>query len=93
MVPFQRVAAELRSLYQAVHEVEPGAVFDADAPAGWRPAERWEVSGRYDELLADAAAMVGAPCPPQPFTRTDRLWLEQALAGLGFDVQAPAGPV
>lgn len=54
MVPFQRVAAELRSLYQAVHEVEPGAVFDADAPAGWRPAERWEVSGRYDELLADA---------------------------------------
>ncbi len=90
MATFERVAAELRSLYQAVHEVEPGAVLDADAPSGWRPAEPWEARGRYDELLADAAAMVGAACPPQPFTRADRLWLEHVLAELGLDVEAPA---
>ena len=88
MVSFERGAGELRSLYQAVHEGELGALPDVEARAGWRPAERWEVLSRYDELLADAAAMVGAACPPWPFTRADRLWLEEALVGLGLDVPA-----
>lgn len=82
------MAGELRSLYPAVHELEPGALLDVEARAGWRPAERWEVLSRYDELLADAAAMLGAACPPLPFTRADRLWLEEALVGVGLDVRA-----
>ncbi len=90
MVSFERVAGELRSLYQAVQELEPGALVDVEARAGWRPAERWEVLSRYDELLADAAAMLGAACPPLPFTRADRLWLEEALVDVGLDVRAPS---
>lgn len=90
MVPFERVAAELRALYQMVQEFEPGALFDVEAPGGWRPAERCEVLARYDELLAYAATMLGAPCPPQPPSRADRLWLEEALVELGLDVRAPS---
>ncbi len=73
MVPFERVVAELRSLYGPAH-----------SGAG-RPH-----LARYDELLATAAVMVGAPCPPQPFSAADRHWLEQALVGLGLDVDAPS---
>ena len=88
MIPFERLASELRELHQAVQDLEPGALFDAEVPGDRRPAPRSGVVSRYDGLLADAAAMLGAPCPPQPFTRADRLWLEEALDGLGLDVRA-----
>lgn len=90
MVSFERVASELRSLYQAVQDLESGALLDVEARAGWRPSEAWQVLSRYDELLADAAAMLGAACPPLPFTGADRLWLEEALVGVGLDVRAPS---
>lgn len=88
MVSFERLAGELRSLYQAVQELEPGPLLDIEARASWRPAERREILSRYDELLAGAAAMLGAACPPLPFTLADRLWLEEALVGVGLDVRA-----
>jgi len=90
MVPFDRVVDELRALYQMAQEFEPEALFDTDEPCGWRPAERWEVLARYDELLAEAATMLGAPCPPLPPSRADRLWLEEVLVELGLDVRAPS---
>ncbi len=90
MVPFERVAAQARTLYQAAHEFEPGALFDAEAPGLRRPAALAEVLARYDGLLASAAAMLEAPCPPLPFTRADRLWLEEALVDLGLDMRAPS---
>ncbi len=90
MVPFERVAVQVRSLYQAAHEFEPGALGGAEAPDHSHPAGPTGVVARYDGLLADAAAMLGAPCPPLPFTRADRLWLEEALVDLGLDMRTPS---
>ncbi len=81
MVPFERVATELRSLYGPTHEDAPPAVFDG---------ERLHVLARYDALLADAAAMVDVACPPMPFTQVDRSWLEEALVAAGLDVRSPS---
>jgi len=81
MAPFERVAAELRSLYGPAQEDAPRTVFDG---------ERLHVRARYDALLADAAAMVDVACPPTPFTRHDRSWLEEALVAAGLDVRSPS---
>lgn len=81
MVPFERVAAELRSLYGPAHEDAPRAVFDG---------ERLHGLARYDALLGDAATMLDVACPPMPFTQRDRRWLEEALADAGLDVRSPS---
>ncbi len=87
MVPFERVVAQLRSLYPEVQEMPAGTLFDGDAPERAMPGGGGHVR-RYDTLLADAAAMLEAACPPLPFTSGDRAWLEETLAGLGLDVRA-----
>ncbi len=81
MVPFERVAVELRSLYGPAHDDAPRAVFDG---------ERLRVITRYDALLDDAAVMLDVACPPTPFTRADRSWLEAALVVAGLDVRSPS---
>jgi len=81
LVPFERLAAELQSLYGPVHEHAPRAVFDG---------EGLRLTARYNALLADAAAMLDVACPPMPFTRADRSWLEEALVAAGLDVRSPS---
>ena len=76
-------------LYSPAHEFEPGSLGNGEA-AGTSGRDRGRVLARYDALLADAATMLGAPCPPQPFTRSDRAWLEEALADLGLAIRAPS---
>lgn len=85
-MPFERVVAELRSFYGPAHPCDPPVPPDA----GHSGSPRQDVLPRYDELLAAAAVMVGAACPPQPFSAIDRLWLEEALVALGLDVRAPS---
>lgn len=89
MVPFERVVVELRSLYGPAHTCDPPTSPGGEHSRPPRPLRQF-VLPRYDELLATAAVMVGAACPPQPFSAGDRLWLEEALVGLGFDVRAPS---
>ena len=89
MVPFERVVVELRSLYGPAHTCDtpsaPGGEHSRSSP----PLGQF-VLPRYDELLATAAVMVGAACPPQPFSAGDRLSLEEALVGLALVVRAPS---
>ena len=89
MVPFERVVVELRSLYGPAHPCDPPTPPGGEHRRSSRPLRQF-VFPRYDALLATAAVMVGAACPPQPFSAGDRLWLEEALVGLGLDVRAPA---
>ena len=89
MVPFERVVIELRSMYRPAHPCDPPTSPGGEHRGSSRPLSEF-VLPRYDELLATAAVMVGASCPPQPFSAGDRLWLEEALVGLGLDVRAPS---